>query len=288
MPESAREHGASGGAAQGAGGVGVHPGLSFLFPVMTYADNRGLRREMYEAYVTRASDQGPTAGRWDNLRHGAHPGAAPRAGAAHGVRELRAIARWPPRWRPDPDQVLEFLHDMAPALAAARRGKRWREVCGIRARASRPGEPGGLGYRLLLGEAPPAPYSLSQEDLKPLLPQRTGAARHVRLSRAPVRACHQRGAGVETWHQDVRFFEICDAMASCAVSSISISTRRQQARRRLDGRVHQPAATVRWDQHPVAYLTCNFARRSASALRCSPMTRYRRCSTSSATDCTIC
>src|SRR5690606_16898628 len=36
------------------------------YPVMTYADSRALRREVYEAYVTRASDQGPCAGRWDN------------------------------------------------------------------------------------------------------------------------------------------------------------------------------------------------------------------------------
>ena len=35
-------------------------------PAITYADNRELRREMYEAYVTRASDAGPHAGRWDN------------------------------------------------------------------------------------------------------------------------------------------------------------------------------------------------------------------------------
>ena len=33
---------------------------------MAYADNRELRRKMYEAYVTRASDQGPHAGKWDN------------------------------------------------------------------------------------------------------------------------------------------------------------------------------------------------------------------------------
>jgi oligopeptidase A len=36
------------------------------FPVMTYADNRELREEVYTAYVTRASDQGPDAGKWDN------------------------------------------------------------------------------------------------------------------------------------------------------------------------------------------------------------------------------
>ena len=37
-----------------------------FFPVLTYGDNRELRREVYEAFVTRASDQGPDAGTWDN------------------------------------------------------------------------------------------------------------------------------------------------------------------------------------------------------------------------------
>ncbi len=35
-------------------------------PIIQYAENRALRRELYEAFVTRASDQGPFAGRWDN------------------------------------------------------------------------------------------------------------------------------------------------------------------------------------------------------------------------------
>ena len=34
--------------------------------VMTYADDRTLRSEHYEAYATRASDRGPQAGQWDN------------------------------------------------------------------------------------------------------------------------------------------------------------------------------------------------------------------------------
>jgi oligopeptidase A len=34
--------------------------------VMTHAEDRELRREVYMAYVTRSSDQGPNAGHWDN------------------------------------------------------------------------------------------------------------------------------------------------------------------------------------------------------------------------------
>jgi oligopeptidase A len=40
-----------------------HPSFN---AVMTYARDRRLRKEVYQAYVTRASDQGPTAGQWNN------------------------------------------------------------------------------------------------------------------------------------------------------------------------------------------------------------------------------
>ncbi len=55
-------------AAQQAGKPGYVFGLEgpSYVAFMTYADNRALRRAMYEAYTTRASDQGPNAGRFDN------------------------------------------------------------------------------------------------------------------------------------------------------------------------------------------------------------------------------
>jgi len=44
--------------------------ISLQFPsyiaVMTYADNRELRKEHYTAFATRASELGPNAGQWDN------------------------------------------------------------------------------------------------------------------------------------------------------------------------------------------------------------------------------
>ena len=40
----------------------------FYVPIMKYADNAVLRKEMYWAYSTRASDVGPNAGEWDNTK----------------------------------------------------------------------------------------------------------------------------------------------------------------------------------------------------------------------------
>ena len=66
LPESARAAALQTAAHDGKPGwkFSLH-GPSYM-AFMTYSDRRALRRSMYEASVTRASDQGPQAGRWDN------------------------------------------------------------------------------------------------------------------------------------------------------------------------------------------------------------------------------
>ena len=82
------------------------------FPVITYADERALREEMYTAYVTRASDRGPHAGQWDN------------SGIMEEILELRqeaarliGFANFAERsletkMASTPRQVLDFLNDL--------------------------------------------------------------------------------------------------------------------------------------------------------------------------------
>lgn len=66
LPES--ELAAARQTAEAAGVAGYRFSLqapSFI-AVMTYVEDRDLRRQMYEAFVTRASDQGPNGGQFDN------------------------------------------------------------------------------------------------------------------------------------------------------------------------------------------------------------------------------
>src|SRR5262249_6115552 len=81
--------------------------------VMTYADHRGLRERVYWAYQTRASDQGPHAGKYDNtaridkimaLRHEA----AHLLGFRNAAEESLAT-----KMAGTPDEVLAFLRDLA-------------------------------------------------------------------------------------------------------------------------------------------------------------------------------
>jgi oligopeptidase A len=91
--------------------------ITLQFPsyisVMTYADNRELRREHYEAFATRASDQGPHAGRWDNseimgkilaLRH-----EKARLLGFNNYAELSLATKMAEK----PDDVTHFLEDLA-------------------------------------------------------------------------------------------------------------------------------------------------------------------------------
>ena len=54
--------------AEGAGEKGWKFTLDapLFVPFMTYADHRSYRQKMYQAFTTRASDQGPKKGEWDN------------------------------------------------------------------------------------------------------------------------------------------------------------------------------------------------------------------------------
>ena len=66
MPESALAAAQAAAQAKDLDGYLLTLDIPSYLPVMTYCDNQALRQELYEAYVTRASDRGPNAGKWDN------------------------------------------------------------------------------------------------------------------------------------------------------------------------------------------------------------------------------
>ncbi len=66
LPESARALARQTAERRGESGWVLTLDFPSYQPVMTYADDPALRREVYEAYTTRASELGPHAGQWDN------------------------------------------------------------------------------------------------------------------------------------------------------------------------------------------------------------------------------
>jgi oligopeptidase A len=248
-------------AAQREGQEGWRIGLDFpsYFAVMTHADDRDLREELYTAYATRASDQGPQAGRWDNgpvmeqilaLRHELAQLLGYPSHAEHSLATKMAES---------PQQVLGFLHDLAARSLTLARS----ELDEIAAHA---GEHHGLAslevwdINYYAEKLRRHKYAVSQEDLKPWFPADrvvTGMFEVVRrLFGLDIRAVD----GVQTWHDDVRFYDIFDnAGALRGRFYLDLYARpKKRGGAWMDECIRSRTLEDGGRQTPVAYLTCNF------------------------------
>jgi oligopeptidase A len=221
--------------------------------VVTDAESPDLRRAFYEAWTTRASDQGPHAGRWDNsqvmediLRH------RHEAARLLGFKSYAeyALAK---RMAKSVEEVLTFLED----LARTARASAEREFAELVAFAGRPLQAWDVGFysEQLQRER----YAVSQEELRPYfaLPRVLAGLFEVAERLFDVRI-HAR-EGVALWHDDARYFEITDACGA-ALGSFYLDAYARPNKRSgawMDecvGRKHLTAGS----SLPVAYLVCNF------------------------------
>jgi oligopeptidase A len=226
--------------------------------VMTYAEDRGLRREVYEAYVTRASNQGPNAGRWDN-----QPVIEELLALKHRLANLLGFANYAEyalarRMADSPQAVLEFLEALAArAHPAAVRQMKDLETFAAASGAAIPLQAWDVGF--WSERYRQAELRLSDEELKPYfaLEPMLQALEHTANALFGLRFVADNA--VETWHPDVRFFWLQDREGQPFAGIYMDLFARQDKRggawmdvclSRLGG--DQP-------QRPVAYLTCNFS-----------------------------
>jgi oligopeptidase A len=225
--------------------------------VMTYADDRELRREVYTAHNTRASDQGPFAGRWDNsevmeqilaLRYEA----AKLLGFGNYAEKSFAT-----KMAESPQKVIAFLSDLAERAKPVAE----REMAELRAFAAE-----HLGMRDLQAwdiayvseKLRQHRYALSQEDLKPYFPVDRVLTGLFDLVRRLYGFRIEQRAGADTWHPDVRFFEITDEAGGVRGQFYLDLYAREHKRGGawMDECVNRMRAADKI-QIPVAYMTCN-------------------------------
>ncbi len=227
--------------------------------VLTYADNRGLRERVYWAYQTRASDQGPDAGKFDNsarierimaLRHEA----AQLLGFANAAEESLAT-----KMATSPAEVMDFLHDLAERAkpVAQRELARLREFASAELKLDNL-EPWDVGYAS--EKLRQRDYALEEEQLKPYFPLPAVidglfglAGKLYGITLAPR-------DGVDVWHPQVRYYDVRDADGRVFAGAYVDLYARNGKR----GGAWMDVCRARFDddgQHqlPVAFLTCNFA-----------------------------
>ncbi len=228
-------------------------------PVMTYADNRELRHELYQAFSTRASDQGPQAGQWDNsevmeqILANRHEKARLLGFDNYAERSLATkMAR-------GPDEVVGFLQD----LAERSHPQAQRELDELRDYAKQQFgveqlEAWDVGY--YAEKLRQFRYSISQEELKPYLPESRVVPGMFKVVERLYGIKVSEVEGVDSWHPDVRFFEIHDTRGELrGAFYLDLYARRfKRGGAWMDECVGRFMSDTR-SQTPVAYLTCNFS-----------------------------
>ncbi|MBI2380372.1 MAG: oligopeptidase A [Gammaproteobacteria bacterium] len=226
---------------------------------MTYAEDRALRETLYRAYTTRASDQGPSAGQFDNgpimdellaLRHEL------AILLGFGSYAEKSLAT---KMAHDPAQVLEFLHE----LAAKAKAQGQRDVAELRAFAAErldmaELEAWDLAY---VGEKlRQHRYAISEEEVRPYFPENRVLPGLFAVAKQLFGIRVREKPGVDVWHESVKFYEVLDESGSVRAGFYLDLYARPHKR----GGAWMDGARDRWRrpdgslQTPVAYLTCNF------------------------------
>ena len=259
LPDSAKAGAADRAKADGKDGWLLTLDAPVFITVMSHCKNAELRKEMYVAWTTKASDQGPQAGQFDNtaimdeilkLRHEQ----AQLLGFANFGEESLAT-----KMARDVNEVIQFLED----LAKRAKPQAEQELAALRAFAAEQGagdlNPWDIGFwsERLREER----YSISEEELRPWFPADTVINGMFAVVGKLFGIQFRQRDDVDLWHEDARFYELVDDDGSVRAAfylDMYARTGKRGGAWMDDARIRRrrPDGSL---QTPVAYLTCNFA-----------------------------
>lgn len=197
-------------------------------PVMTYADNRELRRELYWAFSTRASDQGPHAGQWDNSETIEHI-----LRLRHEQAQLLGFDNYAERslakkMAESSEQVMNFLEDLTSRSHLQARAE-LDELRSFAAEQYQADQIEAWDIAYYSEKLRQQRYDITQEELKPYFPENRVLQGMFAVVNRLYGIKISETEGVDSWHPDVRFLKSATALEHCAVSSIWISTRARKS-----------------------------------------------------------
>jgi len=226
--------------------------------VITHAQCRELRKQIYEAYTTRASDQGITDKKWDNAPNMVEIVAKKQEKAILLGFDNYAKYSLETKMAASVEQVVDFLNDLAQHSRAAAID----EVNERQAYAESLGFEGELqawDYAYYSEKLKQHRYQISEQDLKPYFSDENvinGLFEIVKtLYRVDIKKSH---SITDVWDKSVGFYQISDS-AGETIGQFYLDLYARENKRggawmdECVNRYHIDGKT----QIPVAYLTCN-------------------------------
>lgn len=243
--------------AKGVPGYRITLDFPSFFPVISYADSRELRREVYTAFITRASDQSADAGKFDNAAI-----LEEILSLRSDIAQLLGFATYADyslatKMAESPEQVLEFLNDLARrALPQAKEefaelSTYARDELGLEVL-----EPWDVAYAS--EKLREARHAISQEQLRPYFPApRVIDGLFQVVERLYGVRCEE-DTEATRYHPDVQYFQITENGQPIAGFYLDLYARegKRGGAWMADCRVRRQ--TEQGLQLPVAFLTCNF------------------------------
>lgn len=259
LPDSAKEAAKALAQSQEKSGWLFTLDIPSYLPVMTYSDNRELREKMYRAYVTRASELGPNGGEYDNSDI-----MAELLSLRHELAQLlgfdnfaeKSLATKMANTIPE---VLGFLEK----LATKSKGQGQEDLLQLQAFAKDQFEQDNLqawDLAYYSEKLKQARYAISDEELRPYFPENKVVAGLFEVVHRLFGLTITEKDNVDTWHSDVKFFDVFDSKnqrrGSFYLDLYARAKKRGGAW--MDDCVGRKQTLNGDIQYPVAYLTCNF------------------------------
>src|SRR5688572_3125094 len=209
--------------------------------VMMHSENETFLREFYQGWVTRASDQGATDGRWDNTQL-----MAQILDLRHKVAQLVGYPNYAEyslatKMASSVDEVRSFLEQLARQSRPVA-GREYDDLTRFAGRQLNAWDVALFAERLKRER-----LQLSEEELRPYFPLPRVLAGMFAVAEKLYGVRIAERSGVDVYHPDARFFDILDADGSqrggffVDLYARRLSQHRRYQRRRLGrGRVAQP------------------------------------------------
>jgi oligopeptidase A len=228
-------------------------------PVMMYCDNADLRKQLYTAFVTRASDQGPNANEFDNsdimnellnLRHELANLLDFDNFAQHSLATKMANTT---------GEVMAFLENLA--IKSQHQGKQdFKELSDFAASEFKQDNLQAWDLAFYSEKLKQSRYAISDEELRPYFPKDKVVSGLFAVVHKLFGLSIKQREGVDVWHDDVNFYDIVDKAGEKRGSFYLDLYAREKKRGGawMDvcvGRTQKSDGAI---QYPVAYLTCNF------------------------------
>ncbi len=258
LPETAIEQAAQAAQQRELEGYAITLEFPSYYAVMTYADNRKLREEVYRAYSTRASDQGDDPKLDNSENMGKILALRQEKAKLLGFNNFAELSL-DTKMAESPDQVLKFLDDLAEkALPFAK--KEFAELKTFAKQELGLDELNAWDIGYASEKLKQKHYAISDEDLKPYFPVDKVLNGLFKLVETLYSVRIKQNKSVESWHDDVRFYEIYDQDNTLKARFYLDLYARQHKR----GGAWMDDFCSRFKyqgklQTPVAYMTCNSA-----------------------------